>query len=140
MNTFTILFLATLAAATLVQLCLARRQQNYVLAHRAQVPTAFAERISLEDHRKAADYTVSKTRLGMVELGYDALLLLGWTLGGGLEWLDQIWRSAGFGPVATGVSFMLSVMVIMTALEMPFGLYHVFVIEERYGFNRTTIP
>jgi STE24 endopeptidase len=138
MNTFTTLFLATLAAATLVQLWLARRQQGYVTAHRAQVPAAFAERISLEDHRKAADYTVSKTRLGMVELGYDALLLLGWTLGGGLQWLDHVWRAAGFGPVATGVGFMLSVMVIMTALELPFGLYHVFVIEERYGFNRTT--
>ena len=57
MNTFTILFISALAAATLVQLWLARRQQAYVVAHRTRVPDAFAERISLEDHHKAADYT-----------------------------------------------------------------------------------
>jgi STE24 endopeptidase len=139
MNTFTVLFLATLAAATAVQLWLARRQQSHVTAHRGRVPSAFADRITLDEHHKAADYTVSKTRMGMLELGYDALLLLGWTLGGGLEWLDQAWRGTGLGAVATGVGFMLSVMVIMTALELPFGLYHVFVIEARYGFNRTTL-
>jgi STE24 endopeptidase len=139
MNTFTILFVAALAAATLVQLWLARRQQAYVVAHRTQVPDAFAERISLEDHRKAADYTVSKTRLGMIELVYNALLLLGLTLGGGLEWLDQVWRGAGFEGIATGTGFMLSIMVLMAILELPFGLYHTFVIEQRYGFNRTTL-
>jgi len=138
MNTFTVLFIAALAAATLVQLWLGRRQQSHVAEHRARVPAAFAERISLDDHHKAADYTVSKTRLGMIELGYGAVLLLGWTLGGGLEWLDQAWHGAGLGGIATGTGFMLSVMVIMTVLELPFGLYHVFVIEERYGFNRTT--
>ncbi len=139
MNTFSILFVGVVAAATLVQLWLARRQQAYVIAHRARVPDAFAERIALDDHHKAADYTVSKTRLGMVELLYDALLLFGWTLGGGLEWLDQAWRGAGFGVIVTGVGFMLSVMAITAILELPFSLYHTFVIEQRYGFNRVTL-
>jgi STE24 endopeptidase len=138
MNTFSVLFVAALAAATLVQLWLAGRQQAHVIAHRKQVPDAFVERIALDDHRKAADYTVTKTRLGMIELVYDGLLLLVWTLGGGLEWLDQTWRGASFGSIATGVGFMLSVMAIMAVLELPFSLYHTFVVEQRYGFNRST--
>jgi STE24 endopeptidase len=138
MNSFSILFVTVLAAATLVQLWLAGRQQAHVIAHRTRVPDAFAERIALDDHHKAADYTVSKTRLGMIELVYDALLLLGWTLGGGLGWLDQLWRGAGFGVVATGVGFTLSVMAGMAVLDLPFSVYHTFVIEQRYGFNRTT--
>jgi len=139
MNMFTILFLAALATSTLIQLWLASRQQAHVRAHRKQVPGAFAERITLDDHHKAADYTIAKNRLGMLELVYGSLLLLLWTLGGGLEWLDQLWRSAGFGSLPTGIGFLLGTTVIMSLLELPFGLYHTFVIEARFGFNRSTL-
>jgi STE24 endopeptidase len=109
-----------------------------VLTHREQVPDAFAERIPLDDHHKAADYTVTRTRLGMIELVYGSLLLLVWTIGGGLEWLDQTWRGLGLGSLYTGTGIMLSAMFIMALLDLPFGLYSTFVIEERFGFNRTT--
>jgi STE24 endopeptidase len=138
METFSMLFVAALAASALVQLWLARRQQVYVSTHRKQVPDAFSERVALEEHRKAADYTVTKTRFGMIQLIYGSALLLAWTLGGGLEWLDQFWRSFGFGPLSSGVGLMLSAMLIMGLLDLPFDLYHTFVIEERFGFNRTT--
>jgi STE24 endopeptidase len=138
METFTILFVAVLAASVLVQLWLARRQQVYVGNHRKQVPAAFSERVDLEEHRKAADYTVTKTRFGMLQLVYASALLLAWTLGGGLELLDQFWRSFGLGTLSTGVGLMLSAMIIMGLLELPLDVYHTFVIEERFGFNRTT--
>ena len=138
MHTFSVLFVAALAASTVVQLWLARRQQAHVQAHRKQVPDAFAERVALDEHHKAADYTLTNTRLGMLELVYGAALLLVWTLGGGLEWLDQSWRAAGLGTLATGIGFMLSAMLIMSLLDLPFNVYHTFVIEERFGFNRTT--
>ena len=138
MNTFTYLFLVALASSALVQLWLARRHMTHVRAHRQQVPAAFAERIALEDHQKAADYTVTRTRLGMIELVYAGLLLIFWTLGGGLEWLDQRWRGAELDPLYTGTAVMLSAMFIMALLDLPFGLYSTFVIEERFGFNRTT--
>ncbi|MEN8106435.1 MAG: M48 family metallopeptidase [Pseudomonadota bacterium] len=138
-NTFTILFIAALAVSILVQLWLAMRQQAHVRSNRAQVPPAFAERIPLEDHHKAADYTVTRARFGMLELVYSGLLLIGWTLGGGLEWLDRAWLGIGLAPLYTGVAFMLSAMVIMSLLDLPFSLYHTFVIEERFGFNRTTV-
>ncbi len=139
MNLFTALFLAALAGSTLLQLWLANRQRAHVRAHRGAVPGEFAERIALDEHHKAADYTVTKTGLGMIELLYGSLLLLAWTLGGGLEWLDSNWRSAGLGSLATGIGFMLSAMIIMSLLDLPFSLYHTFVIEERFGFNRSSL-
>jgi STE24 endopeptidase len=138
MNTFTLLFITALACSVLTQLWLSRRHQAHVRAHRERVPDAFAGRIPLDDHHKAADYTVTRNRLGMIELVYGSALLLAWTLGGGLEWLDQAWRGLALGPLYTGTAVILSAMFIMSLLDLPFSLYHTFVIEERFGFNRTT--
>jgi STE24 endopeptidase len=139
MNLFSAVFIAALAGSTLLQLWLANRQRSHVRAHRGAVPGEFSERIALDEHHKAADYTITRTSLGMIELLYGSLLLLAWTLGGGLEWLDGIWRSAGLGAITTGVGLMLSAMIIMSLLDLPFSLYHTFVIEERFGFNRSSL-
>jgi STE24 endopeptidase len=138
MNSFSYLFLIALACSLCVRLWLAMRHMTHVRKHRDTVPESFAGRVPLEDHHKAADYTLTNTRTGMLALLYDSLLLLGWTLGGGLEWLDTQWRAAALQPVMTGVGVMFSAMVIMTLLDLPFSLYHTFVIEERFGFNRST--
>ncbi len=138
MEIFTTLFVAALGASVLVQLWLARRQQVHVSTHRTQVPKEFSARVALDEHHKAADYTITNTRFGMLQLVYGSALLLAWTLGGGLEWLDQSLRGIGFGPLTTGIGFMLVAMLVMGLLELPFDLYHTFVIEERFGFNRTT--
>jgi STE24 endopeptidase len=139
MNTFTLLFLTALAGSLALRFWLAARQLVHVKKYRDTVPESFAGKVPLEDHHKAADYTVTNTRIGMLALAYDSLLLLGWTLGGGLDWLDNSWRAAGLQPVITGTAVMLSAMVIMTLLDLPFSLYHTFVIEERFGFNRSTV-
>jgi STE24 endopeptidase len=138
MNNFSFVFLAALAGSLLLRYWLAARHLAHVRAHRTAVPASFAERISLADHQKAADYTMTNTRFGMLVLAWDSLLLLVWTLGGGLELLDSLWRKSELGPVAGGTGLLLSAMVIMTVLDMPFTLYHTFVIEQRFGFNRTT--
>jgi STE24 endopeptidase len=139
MNIFTQLFLLALAGSLLLRFWLATRQLIHVKKHRDTVPDSFAGKVPLEDHHKAADYTVTNTRIGMVALAYDSLLLLGWTLGGGLEWLDNSWRAENFSPLVTGIGVMLSAMVLMSLLDLPFSLYHTFVVEERFGFNRSTI-
>jgi len=139
MDTFTLLFLIALAGSLLLRFWLATRQLVHVKKYRDTVPESFAGKIPLEDHHKAADYTVTNTRIGMIALAYDSLLLLGWTLGGGLDWLDNSWRAENFSPIITGVGVMLSAMVIMSLLDLPFSLYHTFVVEERFGFNRSTI-
>lgn len=138
MNTFTYLFLLALAASLGVRLWLAARHIAHVRKHRDTVPESFAGRVPLEDHHKAADYTLTNTRVGRIALLYDNLLLLGWTLGGGLEWLDNFWRAAELQAVITGIAVIFSATLIMTVLDLPFTLYHTFVVEERFGFNRST--
>ena len=92
MQTFTWIFLLFLVASTLTQLYLSLRQRHYVAAHRAAVPAAFSDKISLAEHQKAADYTLAKGQLGRLELGIAFVILLGWTLGGSFNVLDQFWR------------------------------------------------
>jgi STE24 endopeptidase len=138
MNTFTYFFLFALAGSLGTRFWLATRHIAHVKKHRDTVPDSFAGRVPLEDHHKAADYTLTNTRIGMIALVYDSLLLLGWTLGGGLEWLDSSWRVLELQPVVNGTALILSAMVIMTLLDLPFSLYHTFVVEERFGFNRSS--
>jgi STE24 endopeptidase len=103
------------------------------------VPDAFAGNISLDEHQKAADYTIAKTRFGRLPMFYDAALLLVWTLAGGLEWLNQAVLAYELSPIMTGIAVMLAFMLISSLLELPFSIVSTFVIEERFGFNRTTI-
>jgi STE24 endopeptidase len=140
MNAFAWLFLAALAAATLARLWLARRQIAHVLVHRDAVPTSFAGTVPLSAHQKAADYTVARTRLGMVEALLGAAWLLALTLGGGLRWIDARWASVlEPGGLAHGTALIASVAVLLSALELPASLYRTFVIEARFGFNRMSL-
>jgi len=138
LNTFTVLFLIALTAGTLLKRWLARRQLDCVSGHRDAVPEAFSESIDLKTHQLAADYTVARTRAGMLEGSVAAVLLLGWTLGGGIDLLNGAWVSTGLSPLVSGTGLLLSTFLIMGLLEMPFDIYRTFVIEERFGFNRTT--
>jgi len=138
LNTFTIVFLIALAAGTLLKWWLARRQLVCVSGHRDTVPDAFRESIDLRTHQLAADYTIVRTRAGVLEGGVAALLLLGWTLGGGIDLLSGAWVDTGLSPLLSGTGLLLSTFLIMGLLEMPFDIYRTFVIEERFGFNRTT--
>jgi STE24 endopeptidase len=137
MNSWTYLFLALLGIMLCTQLWLATRHIRHVGTHRRQVPAAFRRRIPLTAHRKAADYTIAKTRFRRVDGVIGALLLLGWTLGGWLDALDGLWRGFGFGALASGTGFMLSAWLLMAALDLPGSIYQTFVIEGRFGFNRT---
>ncbi len=137
MNSFTFLFVSLLALMLVTQVWLARRHIVHVLKHRTAVPQAFKAKIPLAAHEKAADYTVAKTRFAILETGLSGLLLVAWTVAGGLELLDRLWRGLNLGPLATGTAFILSVFLIMGALDLQFDLYRTFVIEQRFGFNKT---
>lgn len=138
MNTFTILFLFLLGLALAVELWLANRHIRHIAANRNRVPDAFQANIALPEHQKAADYTIAHTRFGRIEDVYGALLLALWTVGGGLEWLDRGVRDFGWSDLATGTVFMLGAFFIMGLLELPMSLYQTFVIENSFGFNKTT--
>lgn len=135
---FSALFVIMVTIHLLLELWLSARQVRSVMQHRPTVPEHFSESLTLEAHQKAADYTRARQQLGQIELLYGTILLLGWTLGGGLEWLDQLWRGFAIEPLYLGVGFILSLMVVGTALEFPFSIYRTFVLEARFGFNRTS--
>lgn len=135
---FTLLFLVALVVMVLTKLWLAARQVRHVGLHRDTVPPRFADTISLAAHRKAADYTIARTRLSMLEVLAGAAVLIGFTLLGGLHWLNQFWYGT-FGPgYAYGVALIASVALIGGLAELPFTLYAQFGIEQRFGFNRMT--
>ena len=135
----TAFFLAALSLGAVLRLWLAYRHYRHIGAHRDQVPFAFAASVPLADHRKAADYTRAKIRLSVALLVCETLLLLAFTLGGLLDWLDRAW----FGILAArgyahGLALFASVAVIGFLVDLPFTLYRVFVIEAHFGFNKMT--
>lgn len=138
-TSFIALFLVALGISSVLQWWLASRHIKYVRSHRDHVPDAFAEQISIAAHEKAADYTLAKTSLERIELVIALILLLAWTLGGGLNLLDTFWTPFGLSPLWTGTAFLISLFVLMSVLDIPLGVYRTFVLEARFGFNRTTV-
>jgi STE24 endopeptidase len=136
---FTLLFVAALALTLAVRLWLAARQIAHVSAYRDATPAAFASRIDVASHRKAADYTVAKQRLGMLEAALDAAVLLLVTLGGGLAWLFAATQALGVPPLVRDVLLLAGVSAIGGVAALPFSWWRTFRIEERFGFNRTTL-
>ena len=94
MNEISWLVLITLILGLLVGFWLAGRQVQFVRAHRGAVPDAFADKIPLDAHQKAADYTIAKVHFGIASALFSAALLVIWTFGGGLDLLDNGWRQA----------------------------------------------
>jgi STE24 endopeptidase len=140
-NAVTALFALALVASLALRFWLTSRQLRHVAAHRETVPPAFAERIPIEAHRKAADYTVVKGRFALLQMAFGALVLVGWTLLGGLDTLNVAVREAvqpRFGDLAYQLVLLGAFALIGGALEVPFELYGTFRIEQRFGFNRMT--
>jgi STE24 endopeptidase len=139
---FTLVFSAALVLGLLVKFYLSTRQIRHVARHRDAVPSAFAATISLAAHQKAADYTITKARFGMLELSFGTAVLLGWTLLGGLDALNQVLAGttlAEWSPLAHQLALVAGFAVISGVLDLPFTLYSTFKIEERFGFNKMTV-
>ena len=136
---FTLIFLAALVIMVMTKLWLASRQIRHVARHRAAVPERFADTITLSAHQKAAEYTMERTRLSMLEVLTGAAVLIGFTMLGGLHALNQFWLHVfPASPYFYGVALIASVAVIGGLFDLPFSLYGQFVIEQRFGFNKMT--
>ncbi len=139
MHTFTWIFIFAVIITAGVQLWLSLRQAKHVGDHRSAVPAEFSDKVTLEEHQKAADYTKVKGSFGRLQLLIGTVVLFLWTIGGGLNWLDQVWRTADLGPLATGVAVLISFSLISSLIDIPSSLYSTFIIEERFGFNKSTL-
>jgi len=133
---FTVLFVVAVVAMVGTKLWLASRQIRFVAGHREQVPSQFAGTIALTAHQRAADYTVERTRLTMIEIVVGAAVLIGLTLLGGVQALDLAitdWLGRGY---VGQIALVAAVIAITSAIDLPFDYYRQFVIEQRFGFNR----
>jgi len=135
---FTAIFIAALGVSLAAKYWLAYRQTRFVAAHRAEVPPAFADRVALAAHQKAADYTIARTRFGVVETGVEAMLLLALTLGGGLAVLVGWTGSLRLGGFGADLALIVTVAIVAGIVGLPFSYVHTFGIEAKFGFNRTT--
>ena len=134
----TLAFALALVAGLIVKFWLATRQIRHVARHRDAVPAAFAQSITLAAHQKAADYTIAKTRFGMLEMVWGAMVLLGWTLLGGLDLLNRLLLDALGGGMWQQLALLAAFALIGGLLELPFTLWQTFRLEERFGFNKMT--
>ncbi len=139
MNTFTYVFLAALTLTTWLRVWLARRQIRHVRQHREQVPAAFVEQISPAQHRLAADYTVAKSRLSLVQIALETIVLSGFTVLGGVAWLARFWDQRIHGSITANVILIASVIVLSGVTELPLDWYRKFRLEQRFGFNTMTL-
>lgn len=136
---FSVLFVSFLLLTLVVRFWLASRHIRHILMHRSAVPSEFAGKIPLEAHQKAADYTIAKTKLGVVLLLVHAAVLICFTLLGGLQWLS----SAVFNLTGVGMDYQIGLILafalISSLLDLPFDYYKQFVLEQRFGFNKMSV-
>jgi len=138
-SALTIAFAAAICVGLLLRFWLTSRQIRHVAQHRSSVPETFSTRISLAAHQKAADYTISKARLSLLEMALGAAVLMGWTLLGGLDALNQALLGALGGGMVQQLALLGAFVVISAAIDLPVTLYQTFVIEQRFGFNKMTL-
>ncbi len=140
-STLTLVFAAALLVSLCVKFWLATRQMRHVAAHRGAVPAAFAATITPAAHQHAADYTLAKSRFGLLTMAFSAAVLLGWTLLGGIDTLNAALRDAvqpRWGDMAYQLALFACFALISGVLDLPFELYSTFRIEQQFGFNRMT--
>ena len=136
---FSTVFAAFVVAALAWRLWLGLRQSRHVARHRGEVPADFAGLVPLESHRRAADYTLDKQRLAMLELfAIEGALLLAFTLGGGIAAIDGLSERLFGDGYARHLATVFGVLVAGALASLPFDLWRTFVVEERHGFNRMT--
>ena len=138
-HTLTFIFVGLLAFSSMIRFWLGSRQISHVQHHRDQVPDAFVRNIALDAHQKAADYSSAKTKLGLAEMVVQALLLLVFTIGGGLQWLDSFWTAIiPNHEMLRGAVVICSALFVSSLIDLPFDYYKTFLVDEQFGFNKMT--
>ncbi|WP_428087152.1 M48 family metallopeptidase [Candidatus Thioglobus sp.] len=137
-NVFTLIFLIATLSYVVTLLWLNVRQDKALSSSFNAVPDEFSGKITLAQHQKAAEYTQAKLKVNHFEVLFSTVVLLVWTLGGGLNWLDNIWQVQNYNSLNTGAGFIISLMIIGSLIDLPFSLYRTFVLEQKFGFNKMT--
>lgn len=130
-----VLFLTLIVINHLFEVYLSQRQLSALHLNRVEVPTAFSHFLSLEDHQKSIQYATSKLRFGQVRLVWDAIILFYWFP---LRGIEKLYLTLPLTGIHKEALFLLSFTLIQAILNLPWSLYSTFVLEEKFGFNRST--
>jgi STE24 endopeptidase len=136
---FSVLFVFFFMLTLVLRYWLASRHMRHVLLHRDHVPAEFAAKIPLAAHQKAADYTIAKTRLGLFAALWGGLVLIGFTLLGGLQALSALVLQATGPGMVHQIGLVVAFTVVSGVLDLPFDYYRQFVLEQRFGFNKMSL-
>src|SRR5690554_732919 len=135
MNIFIIIILAAILADFVLGMISNRLNLN---ALSPKLPEEFKDLYDEETYAKSQKYTRVNTKFGFITGTFDLLLLLAFWFAGGFNWLDQWAREFDLGVIGTGLIFIGALSIGKMIISLPFGIYSTFVIEERFGFNKTT--
>jgi STE24 endopeptidase len=135
MNIYAAIILVALAANYLLNLISDLLNLRSI---QAPLPEEFRDVYDEEKYRKSQDYTRVRTRFGLLTSTFSLVLLLVFWFAGGFNWVDQLVRGFGYGTIPTGLMFVGILILAQTLISLPFSVYATFVIEERFGFNKTT--
>lgn len=145
LNSFSTLLLLFLLVKFLLTIYLISRQYRYVMKKMSVVPHEFKNQISLEKHAKASNYTISRLKFSLISLPFKTFILLAWLIGGGIGYLDLFIRQNILLLTQSSTNefvilslFVLSFSLLNILIDIPFSLYETFVLEEKFGHNKTT--
>ena len=135
MNIFAIIILAALVLELALDITGSLLNLN---ALKLELPPVLQGIYKPEDYRKSQEYIRATTRFGFVGSGFTLVILLAFWFSGGFNWFDRVVRAWGFIPLVNGLFYIGILLFVYSLLTLPFSIYGIFVIEERFGFNRTT--
>jgi len=139
MSPFAIIALALILSRAFAELWLSRLNQWHVQAHADAVPPALREMVNEPTYHRSIDYTLAKSRFGEVVTLFDAVLLIGVLFSGVLPWAFG-WFTTSFGTSVWAMAgFLFATGVALSIVTLPFGWYVQFKLEDRFGFNMTTL-
>ena len=105
---------------------------------KSELPSVLLGIYKPEEYRKSQEYMRVNTRFSFVESGFTLLVLLAFWFSGGFNWFDRVVSGWHFFPIVTGLLYIGVLLFAYSLIKLPFGIYSTFVIENRFGFNRTT--
>src|ERR1041385_2882510 len=139
MSAFAAIALVLILARAVAELWLSRLNQRHVRAHLDEVPPGFREMVDAPTYRRSVDYTLAKSRFGEVVTLFDAVLLIGFLFTGVLPWaFEKFTRAFGLSVWAMS-GFLFATGVALSIISLPLAWYAQFKLEDRFGFNTTTV-
>lgn len=135
MNTWLFIVLSILILSFILELTVSVLNLS---ALEPTLPPDFEAVYSSKDYEKSQNYTMTTTRVGIIASVWSTLLTIFFLLLGGFNYVDIFARQFGYGDIVTGLIFTGSLALLSFLVNLPFSLYSTFVVEERFGFNKTT--